>query len=114
MGGTPFRILRKYVAPNLLTDILALLNLEIARIVLLESGLSYLGLGVQPPLPTWGNMLNDGRLYINSAWWFVTFPGLAIVIVVLGATFVAEGLRAVYDPRERESTDVARLTEEVT
>lgn len=104
-GARASRILRKYVTPNLFTDILALVNLEVARIVLLESGLSYLGLGVQPPLPTWGNMLNDGRLYINTAWWFVTFPGLAIVIVVLGATLVAEGLRSVYDPRERRSSE---------
>lgn len=104
-GARSSRILRRYVTPNLFTDILALVNLEVARIILLESGLSYLGLGVQPPLPTWGNMLSDGRLYISTAWWFVTFPGLAIVIVVLGATLVAEGLRSVYDPRERRSAE---------
>jgi peptide/nickel transport system permease protein len=101
MGATRRHILLRYVAPNLLTEIIALMNLEVARIVLLESGLSYLGLGVQPPLPTWGNMLADGRLYLTSAWWFVTFPGLAIMTVVLGMNLLAEGLRAFYDPRER-------------
>ncbi|HUG47360.1 MAG TPA: ABC transporter permease [Candidatus Limnocylindria bacterium] len=101
MGATRRHILLRYVAPNLLTEIIALMNLEVARIVLLESGLSYLGLGVQPPLPTWGNMLSDGRLYLTSAWWFVTFPGLAIMAVVLGMNLLAEGLRAFYDPRER-------------
>jgi peptide/nickel transport system permease protein len=111
VGNPPWRILRKYVTPNLLTDILALVNLEVARVVLLESGLSYLGLGVQPPLPTWGNMLNDGRLYIGNSWWFVTFPGLAIVAVVLGVTLVAEGLRAVYDPREQRAAGVVDSSE---
>ncbi len=108
MGATDRHILRRYVTPNLLTEIIVLVNLEVARIVLLESGLSYLGLGVQPPLPTWGNMLSDGRLYITSAWWFVTFPGVAIMTVVLGVNLFAEGLRSFYDPRDRrfsEATD---------
>ena len=102
MGATRRHILLRYVTPNLLTEIIVLANLEIARIVLLESGLSYLGLGVQPPLPTWGNMLSDGRLYISSAWWFVTIPGLAIMTLVLGMNLFAEGLRSFYDPRDRK------------
>lgn len=102
MGGNAPHILRRYIAPNLLTEMIVLVNLEVARIILLESGLSYLGLGVQPPLPTWGNMLSDGRLYLTSAWWFSTFPGLAIMIVVLGVNLFAEGLRAIYDPRSRK------------
>ncbi len=107
MGATRRHILRRYVVPNLLTEIIALMNLEVARIVLLESGLSYLGLGVQPPLPTWGNMLSDGRLYLTTSWWFVTFPGLAIMTVVLGMNLFAEGLRAFYDPRERRFAEAA-------
>jgi peptide/nickel transport system permease protein len=102
MGGSAPHILRRYIAPNLMTEMIVLINLEVARIILLESGLSYLGLGVQPPLPTWGNMLSDGRLYLTSAWWFSTFPGLAIMIVVLGVNLFAEGLRSVYDPRNRK------------
>lgn len=111
MGGTRRHILLRYVTPNLMTEIIVLANLEIARIVLLESGLSYLGLGVQPPLPTWGNMLSDGRLYISSAWWFVTFPGLAIMTLVLGMNLFAEGLRSFYDPLDRQ---FAEATEEPT
>jgi peptide/nickel transport system permease protein len=107
MGARHRHILLRYVTPNLLTEIIALMNLEVARIVLLESGLSYLGLGVQPPLPTWGNMLADGRLYLTTAWWFVTFPGLAIMIVVLGMNLFAEGLRSFYDPRERRFAEAA-------
>jgi peptide/nickel transport system permease protein len=107
MGATGRHILRRYVTPNLLTEIIVLANLEIARIVLLESGLSYLGLGVQPPLPTWGNMLSDGRLYISIAWWFVTIPGLAIMTLVLGMNLFAEGLRSFYDPRSRKFAEAS-------
>jgi peptide/nickel transport system permease protein len=102
MGAPGHHILRRYIAPNLLTEMIVLVNLEVARIILLESGLSYLGLGVQPPLPTWGNMLSDGRLYLTSGWWASTFPGIAIMVVVLGVNLFAEGLRSVYDPRNRK------------
>jgi peptide/nickel transport system permease protein len=85
-----------------MTEIIVLANLELARVVLLESGLSYLGLGVQPPFPTWGNMLSDGRLYLTSAWWLVTIPGVAIMLLVLGFNLFSEGLRAYYDPLERK------------
>jgi len=108
MGATRPHILRRYVTPNLMTEIIVLANLELARVVLLESGLSYLGLGVQPPLPTWGNMLSDGRLYLTSAWWLVAIPGLAIMLLVLGFNLFAEGLRAYYDPLERK---LAKATE---
>jgi peptide/nickel transport system permease protein len=108
MGATRPHILRRYITPNLMTEIIVLANLELARVVLLESGLSYLGLGVQPPFPTWGNMLSDGRLYLTSAWWLVTIPGVAIMLLVLGFNLFAEGLRAFYDPLERK---LAKATE---
>jgi peptide/nickel transport system permease protein len=108
MGATRPHILRRYVTPNLMTEIIVLANLELARVVLLESGLSYLGLGVQPPFPTWGNMLSDGRLYLTSAWWLVLIPGVAIMLLVLGFNLFAEGLRAYYDPLERK---LAKATE---
>lgn len=78
-----------------------LMNLEVGRIILLESALSYLGLGVQPPLPTWGNMLSEGRLYLQTSWWVVTFAGLVIMLTVLGLNMFAEGLRGLFDPRSR-------------
>ena len=102
LGAGHWGIIRRHISPNLLTEIIILINLEIGRIILVESSLSYLGLGVQPPMPTWGNMLNEGRLYLQSAWWVVTFPGVAIMLTVLGVNLFAEGLRAVYDPRARK------------
>ena len=100
-GASNLQILGRHLAPNLLTEIIILMNLEVGRIILVESALSYLGLGVQPPLPTWGNMLNEGRLYLQTSWWVVTFPGLIIMVTVLGLNMLAEGLRGLYDPRER-------------
>lgn len=114
MGAPRRHILLRYITPNLLTEIIVLANLEMARVVLLESGLSYLGLGVQPPLPTWGNMLSDGRLYITTAWWFVTIPGLAIMTLVLGMNLFAEGLRSFYDPRERKFAEATENPAPVT
>lgn len=102
LGQSHGGILLRHVLPNLLTEIIILMNLEIGRIVLLESSLSYLGLGVQPPMPTWGNMLNEGRVHIATSWWLVTFPGLAIMAIVLGVNLLAEGLRGLYDPRSRK------------
>jgi len=101
IGATSLRIIAKHLVPNLRTEIIILMNLEVGRIILIESSLSYLGLGVQPPLPTWGNMLNEGRLYLQTSWWVVTFPGLAIMFTVLGINLLSEGLRAFYDPRQR-------------
>ena len=101
IGATNLRIIAKHLVPNLITEIVILMNLEVGRIILIESSLSYLGLGVQPPLPTWGNMLNEGRLYLQTSWWVVTFPGLAIMASVLGINLLSEGLRSLYDPRQR-------------
>ena len=67
--------------------------------ILAEAALSYLGLGVQPPTPTWGGMLADGRVYISTAWWLATFPGLAILVTVLGINLFGDGLRDTLDPR---------------
>jgi peptide/nickel transport system permease protein len=102
IGARDSRILGGHIFRNVLTDIIILVNLEIGRIILLESSLSYLGLGVQPPMPTWGNMVNEGRLYLQTSWWVVTFPGLAIVTSVLGLNLFGEGLRGAYDPTGRE------------
>jgi peptide/nickel transport system permease protein len=102
IGAPDRRILLGHIMRNVLTDIIILMNLEVGRIILLESSLSYLGLGVQPPMPTWGNMVNEGRLYLHTSWWVVTLPGLAIVLSVLGLNLFGEGLRGAYDPSSRE------------
>jgi peptide/nickel transport system permease protein len=74
---------------------------QLAELIIVESSLSFLGLGVQPPLPSWGSMLSQGREYISSAWWLVTFPGLAIIISVLGANLFGDAVRDLMDPRLR-------------
>lgn len=101
VGASRVRILVGHVLPNVLTQVIILVNLEVGRIILVESALSYIGLGVQPPLPTWGNMLFDGQAYVHSAWWMVLFPGLAIVVTVLAVNLLGEGLRELYDPQSR-------------
>ena len=72
---------------------------QFATMVLLESGLSFLGLGIQAPLPSWGSMLAEGRDYLSNAWWLATVPGLTISLVVLGANLLGDGLRDLLDPR---------------
>src|SRR5262249_41199240 len=86
---------------NAFTPWLVVATLDMARVIVIESSLSFLGLGVQPPTPTWGGMLADGRVYISTAWWLATFPGLAILITVLGINLFGDGLRATLDPRRR-------------
>lgn len=99
LGALDSRIIFKHCLPNSLTPILVSVVLGIASAVLLESGLSFLGLGVQPPQASWGNILTDGKEYIQFAWWLSVFPGLAILITVLGYNLLGEGLRDVFDPR---------------
>jgi len=98
-GGT--RIVVRHILPNALAPILVIASAQFATMVLLETGLSFLGLGIQPPRPSWGNMLSEGRDYLSNAWWLATVPGLAISLVVLGANLFGDGLRDVLDPRLR-------------
>jgi peptide/nickel transport system permease protein len=93
------RILLVHVLPNILTPIVVVATFAVAQMILLESSLSFLGLGVQPPTPSWGGMLNDGRAYITIAWWLTTFPGAAIMLTVLGINFLGDWLRDALDPR---------------
>jgi peptide/nickel transport system permease protein len=78
-------------------------TLQLAELIIVESSLSFLGLGVQPPVPSWGSMVSQGREYISSAWWLATFPGLAILLTVLGANLFGDALRDALDPRLRKS-----------
>ena len=99
LGGGDSRVLFRHVLPNVLTPWLVVATLDMARVIVIESALSFLGLGVQPPDPTWGGMLADGRVYITTAWWLATFPGLAILVTVLGINLFGDGLRDTLDPR---------------
>jgi len=99
LGAKDVRLIFTHLLPNSLTPIIVSAVLGIAGAVLMESGLSFLGLGVQAPQASWGNILTDGKEYIQFAWWLSLFPGLAILITVLGYNLLGEGLRDALDPR---------------
>jgi peptide/nickel transport system permease protein len=99
LGARDNRLIFKHLLPNSLTPVIVSSVLGVASAVLVESGLSFLGLGVQAPQASWGNILTDGKEYIQFAWWLSLFPGLAILITVLGYNLLGEGLRDVFDPR---------------
>jgi peptide/nickel transport system permease protein len=98
-GNRALRLLVRHVLPNALTPIIVVATLELAFMIIYESALSFLGLGVQPPTPTWGWMLSDGRNYVATAWWLATFPGLAIMLTVLAVNLLGDWLRDTLDPR---------------
>ena len=99
LGAKNWRLIFTHLLPNSLTPIIVSSVLGIASAVLLESGLSFLGLGVQAPQASWGNILTDGKEYIQFAWWLSLFPGMAILLTVLGYNLLGEGLRDALDPR---------------
>ena len=99
LGSRDTQVLVRHVLPNTFTPWLVVATLDMARVIVIESALSFLGLGVQPPTPTWGGMLADGRVYLSTAWWLATFPGLAILVTVLGINLFGDGLRDTLDPR---------------
>lgn len=103
IGAGALRIVFRHILPNAIAPILVAMTLGIPAAILTEAGLSFLGLGVQPPYATWGNILNDGRDYIEIAWWLTLYPGLAILITVLSYNLMGEGIRDALDPRLRQS-----------
>lgn len=102
LGASDARIMFRHVLPNSLVPVLVSATLGVAGAILAESGLSFLGLGVQPPTPSWGNILIDGKANIEIAWWLSVFPGLAILFTVLAYNLLGEGLRDALDPRLRQ------------
>ena len=104
LGAHDARIIVRHILPNVAAPVLVIWTLEVARVILMESALSFLGLGVPPPTPTWGRMLAEGRDYLTVAGWIAIFPGLAIMITVLGINFLGDGLRDLLDPRLRQQT----------
>ncbi|PJE33198.1 putative D,D-dipeptide transport system permease protein DdpC [Pseudooceanicola marinus] len=103
IGASTARIMFLHILPNVLTPALVVGTLELARVIIMDAALSFLGLGVQPPTPSWGRMLADGRVYLSSAWWTVTFPGLAIVLTVLSVNLFGDWLRDYFDPKTRSA-----------
>ncbi|RIK46969.1 MAG: peptide ABC transporter permease [Chloroflexi bacterium] len=101
LGCRDSRIIIRHILPNVVPILLVLSSLTIAGAIIVEAGLSFLGVGIQPPEPSWGSMLSQGRAFIYTAWWLSTVPGVAIVIVVLGFNLFGDGLRDISDPRLR-------------
>ena len=99
MGGGTARILWRHLLPNVMNPAIVIATLEVARMIIIESALSFLGLGVQPPTPAWGSMLADGRQFLVTSWWPATLPGLAIMLTVLSINLLGDWLRDTLDPR---------------
>jgi peptide/nickel transport system permease protein len=101
IGARPSRIIMRHIVPNLLGPTVVVATLELARVIIVEASLGFLGLGVQPPTPSWGNMLSDARNYVATAWWLSTFPGFAIALTCLSVNLVGDWVRDTLDPRLR-------------
>jgi len=98
MGAKEISILFKHVIPNIISPLIVLATVEIARAIIIEASLSFLGLGVPPEIPTYGAMVSAARHYIDIAWWFLVFPGLGLILIVLGANLFGDGLNDILDP----------------
>jgi ABC-type dipeptide/oligopeptide/nickel transport system permease subunit len=101
LGATDRRIITRHITPNVIAPIIVISSFQLAELIIAESSLSFLGLGVQPPTPSWGGMLSQGREYLTNAWWLGVFPGLAIILTVLGINLFGDALRDAMDPRLR-------------
>jgi peptide/nickel transport system permease protein len=101
MGMKGNRIIFSEIFPNLISSVIVLSSLEVARMIIVEAFLSFLGLGVQPPTPSWGGMLGESRVYMLTDWWLATFPGIAIFITTLGINLMGDGIRDFFDPHLR-------------
>jgi peptide/nickel transport system permease protein len=102
-GGSQWRIVWRHILPNVLSPLIVVATLDLARTIILESTLSFLGLGIQPPTPSWGGMLSDGREYLLSAWWIATFPGVALMLTALSFNRLGDWIRDLTDPRLRRA-----------
>jgi peptide/nickel transport system permease protein len=101
LGGGALRIVLRHIVPNVLSSVVVIATLELARAIVLEATLSFLGLGVQPPTPSWGGMVQEGREYLDSAWWISTFPGLLLMATSLVVSRTGDWLRDLLDPTLR-------------
>ena len=101
LGGSTLRIVLRHILPNVLSSLVVIATLELARAIVLEATLSFLGLGIQPPTPSWGGMIHEGREYLDSAWWISTFPGLTLMLTSLVVSRLGDWLRDVLDPTLR-------------
>lgn len=101
LGANDLRIMLRHILPSLISPLLVVASFEMARIITTEAALGFLGLGVPPPTASWGNMISDGRAYVEGAWWISTFPGLVLMMTVLGINLLGDALRDLLDPELR-------------
>jgi peptide/nickel transport system permease protein len=101
LGGSVWRVVLRHVVPNVVSSIVVVATLELARSIVLEATLSFLGLGIQPPTPSWGGMIHEGRDYLDTAWWISTFPGLVLMMTSIVVSRTGDGLRDMLDPTLR-------------
>jgi peptide/nickel transport system permease protein len=101
LGGSVARVMLRHIVPNVASSLIVIATLELARAIVLEATLSFLGLGVQPPTPSWGGMVHEGREYLDSAWWISTAPGVVLMVTSLVVSRVGDWLRDVLDPTLR-------------
>jgi ABC-type dipeptide/oligopeptide/nickel transport system permease subunit len=99
LGCSPRHIMLREILPNVLSPVLVVATFRMAYVIIMEASLSFLGLGVQPPTPSWGSMVSDGRDFLVDAWWVSTLPGLCILVLVLSINLASQGLRDAFDPR---------------
>ena len=102
VGASRRHIMLREILPNIMSPLIVVATTRMATIIILEASLSFLGLGMQPPLASWGSMVADGRSFLSEAWWVSTFPGIAIFLLVLGINLASQGLRDAFDPRLRQ------------
>jgi len=101
VGASSLRVMLRHIAPNIAAPIVVLAAMTMTSIILLESSLSFLGLGIQPPTLAWGAMVGDGRNYLHTAWWIGVFPGAAIMLLTMAISLIGDWLRDVLDPTLR-------------
>src|SRR4029079_3423163 len=101
LGGSVMRVVLRHIVPNVLSSIVLVATLELAASSVLEAALSFLGLGIQPPTPSWGGMIQEGRDYLDTAWWIATFPGIVLMLTSLAVSRTGDGLSDLLDPTLR-------------
>jgi peptide/nickel transport system permease protein len=103
LGCPTLHILSHHILPNVARPLIVIASFELGKVIIYESSLGFLGMGAQPPTPTWGNMMAEGRAYLDTAWWLVFFPGMALVLTAAAANYIGDGINEFFDPRNKRS-----------
>jgi peptide/nickel transport system permease protein len=101
LGCPNWHILLKHILPNVARPLIVIASFELGKVIIYESSLGFLGMGAQPPTPTWGNMMAEGRRYLDTAWWLAFYPGMMLVLTAAAANYIGDGLNELFDPRNK-------------